>query len=230
MSGRRRGIPFVISAPSGTGKTTVCRRLLEADAGLSLSVSHTTRAARPGEKDGVDYHFVTRDAFERLVEDGAFLEHAEYRGNLYGTSLAAVEAPLGRGQDVLLEIEVQGARQVRERVREARFVFLLPPSRGELERRLRARGTESDDVVARRLEVAAEELQEVFRYDYAVVNDDLEAAVARVLAIIDAERRGAAAVLSERFAPNAVLRGLGGLERLLGGGSASPPGARDELR
>lgn len=216
MSASRRGLPFVISAPSGTGKTTVCKRLLATDAGLSLSVSHTTRIARPGEREGVDYHFVSRDAFARLVAKGAFLEHAEYRGNLYGTSLAAVETPLARGLDVLLEIEVQGARQVRERVPEARFVFLLPPSRDELERRLRARGTESDEVVARRLEVAAEELREVFRYDYAVVNDDLESAVANVRAIVDGERRGDPVALRQRFAPQRVLDGMGGLERLTG--------------
>lgn len=215
MSAPRRGIAFVLSAPSGTGKTTVCKRVLAEDRGISLSVSHTTRSPRPGERHGADYHFVDRAEFERLVAAGAFLEHAEYRGNLYGTTLAAIEAPLEAGRDVLLEIEVQGARQVRRRMPSARFVFLLPPSRRELERRLRARGTESEEVVARRLEIAARELREVFRYDYAVVNDRLDRAVADVLAIVRAERGGAGGSLAERFSPQRVIEAQGGLERLL---------------
>ena len=214
----RRGIPFVVSAPSGTGKTTVCHRLVSADAGLGLSVSHTTRSPRPAERDGVDYHFVSRERFERLVAEGAFLRHAEYRGNLYGTSRAAVEAPLAAGRDLLLEIEVQGARQLRTRLPEARFVFLLPPSRAELEHRLRARGTESDEVIARRLDVAAQELPEVLRYDYAVVNDVLDAAVDRVLEIVRGEREGRRAELLARFDPATVLAGVGGLAALIGRG------------
>lgn len=212
----RRGIPFVVSAPSGTGKTTVCHRLVSDDHGLDLSVSHTTRSPRPGERDGIDYHFVTRERFERLVDEGAFLEHAEYRGNLYGTSLAAVSSPLAEGRDLLLEIEVQGARQIRTRLPEARLVFLLPPSKAELERRLRARGTESEEVIARRLAVAAEELPEVLRYDYAVVNDELDAAVGRVLEIVRGEREGRRAELQARFAPSRVLEEVGGLAVLLG--------------
>ena len=121
-----RGIPIVVAAPSGAGKTTVCRRLVEGDANLVFSVSHTTRPRRPGEREGVDYHFVPRAEFERLVAGGAFLESAEYSGNLYGTSWAAIEAPLRAGRDVLLEIEVQGARQVRARLSEAVLVFLIP--------------------------------------------------------------------------------------------------------
>jgi guanylate kinase len=192
---------------------------VSAGVGLGLSVSHTTRPPRAGEVDGVDYHFVDRAAFLRLVADGAFLEHAEYRGNLYGTSLAAVEGPLGAGRDLLLEIEVQGARQLRSRLPEARMIFLLPPSRAELERRLRFRGTETEEVIARRLEVAALELPEVVRYDYAVVNDELEAAVGRVLEIVRDEREGRAAelrALRTRFAPARVLEALGGLGALLG--------------
>lgn len=212
----RRGIPFVVSAPSGTGKTTLCHRLVSCDPLLGLSVSHTTRAPRAGERDGVDYHFVARAEFERLVGAGAFLEHAEYRGNLYGTTLAAVEMPLAAGRDLLLEIEVQGARQLRARLPEARLVFLLPPSRCELERRLRARGTETEEVIARRLEVAAQELPEVVRYDYAVVNDELEAAVGRVLEIVRGEREGRRAALEARYQPARVLAGLGGLAALLG--------------
>ncbi len=212
----RRGIPLVVSAPSGTGKTTVCHRLVSEDAGLELSVSHTTRSPRPGERDGVDYHFVSRQEFERLVAEGAFLEHAEYRGNLYGTSRAAIEGPLAAGRDLLLEIEVQGARQLRTQLPEARRIFLLPPSRKELERRLRARGTESEEVIARRLEVASQELPEVFRYDYAVLNDELEAAVGRVLEIVHGEREGRRAELALRFEPGLVLQSVGGLAALLG--------------
>lgn len=211
-----RGIPFVVSAPSGTGKTTVCHRLVSADPKLALSVSHTTRAPRPGEREGVDYHFVTRERFLALVGEGAFLEHAEYRGNLYGTTLAALEAPLAAGCDLLLEIEVQGARQVRARLPDARLVFLLPPSRGELERRLRARGTESDEAVRRRLDVAAGELREVDRYDYAVVNDALERAVRDVQEIVRAERAGDVASLRARFAPAVVVSAQGGMEALAG--------------
>lgn len=218
MTTRRRGIPFVVSAPSGTGKTTVCHRLLSADTNLGLSISHTTRDPRPSERDGVDYHFVSRERFERLIAEEAFLEHAEYRGNLYGTSRSAVEAPLAEGRDLLLEIEVQGARQLRERLPEARLVFLLPPSRADLEQRLRARGTEREDVIARRLEVAAQELPEVLRYDYAVVNDALDAAVARVLEIVRGEREGRGAELAVRFAPATVLATVGGLAALVGGG------------
>lgn len=216
MTGARRGLPFVVSAPSGTGKTTVCHRLVSEDADLGLSVSHTTRSPRPGERDGIDYHFVPREQFERLVRDGAFLEHAEYRGNLYGTSRAAVEAPLAAGRDLLLEIEVQGARQLRSRLPEARFVFLLPPSRAELERRLRARGTESEDVIERRLEVAAQELPEVLRYDYAVVNDEIDAAVGRVLDIVRCERAGRRDEVAARYGPAHVLAGIGGIAALLG--------------
>jgi guanylate kinase len=207
----------VVSAPSGTGKTTVCHRLLSLDPELRLSVSHTTRSPRPNERDGADYHFVSRPEFEDLLAAGAFLEHAEYRGNLYGTSLAAVEGPLAEGRDLLLEIEVQGARQLRVKLPEARLVFLLPPSREELERRLRARGTESDEAIARRLAIAAQELTEVVRYDYAVVNDDLEVAVARVREIVRGERRGERAALEARFRPDAVLAEIDGLPRLLGG-------------
>ena len=206
----------MVSAPSGTGKTTLCHRLVSAAGALAFSVSHTTREPRPGEQDGVDYHFVSKQEFERLVREGAFLEHAEYRGNLYGTSLAAVEGPLAAGQDLLLEIEVQGARQLRSRLPEARMIFLLPPSRAELEHRLRARGTETDEVIARRLAVAAQELPEVVRYDYAVVNDDLEAAVGEALEIVRGEREGRRAELEARFGAERVVATLGGVAKLLG--------------
>ncbi|MDJ0788805.1 MAG: guanylate kinase [Myxococcota bacterium] len=186
----RRGLPFVVSAPSGTGKTTVCRAIVERLPGIAFSVSHTTRLPREGEVDGRHYHFVTRERFDELVSEGAFLEHAEYAGNAYGTSWEAIDTPLLEGQDLLLEVEVQGAAQIRERRDDARFVFLLPPSLAELEQRLRSRGTDSDEAVARRLAIVSQELAAVHGFDYAVVNRDLEEAIAAVAAIIEAERRG----------------------------------------
>ena len=197
-----------MAAPSGTGKTTVCRLVVERDPQVEFSVSHTTRAQRPGEQDGVAYHFVTRDAFERLAADGAFLEWAEYNGNRYGTSWASLDDPLARGHDVLLEIETQGARQVRERRADARLIFLLPPSLEVLERRLRARGTESGTVVEARLALARRELDEAERFHYAVVNDDLARCVAEVCEVLAAERAGEAAALRRRLAPGPAVARL----------------------
>jgi len=189
----RRGIPFVVSAPSGTGKTTVCRALVASDSNLRFSVSHTTRAPRPGERDGVDYWFVSRERFAELAAEGAFLEHAEYAGNRYGTSRAAIDGPLAKGVDLLLEIDVQGARQIRARRPDARLVFLLPPSREALEARLRGRGSDGPDVIRARLELARRELEAVELFDYVVVNEALDRCVAAVREIVDAERRGAGA-------------------------------------
>ena len=203
-----RGIPFVVSAPSGTGKTTVCRELVERDGKLEFSVSHTTRPQRPGELDGQHYHFVTRAAFERLLAEGAFVEHAEYAGNLYGTSFASLDAPLARGRDLLLEVDVQGALQLRERRRDARFVFLLPPSLEELERRLRGRGTDASEVVARRLAEVRRELAAVHAFDYALVNEDVERTIAALLAIVAAERSGAVAALRRAHGVAAVISRL----------------------
>ena len=158
MSGPARaegkGIPFVVAAPSGTGKTTVCHLILDQDPGLRFSVSHTTRRARKGEQDGVDYHFVTAAHFRQLREQGAFLEHAEYSGRLYGTSEEALEELLEAGYDAVIEIEVQGARQIRRRRPDARFIFLLPPSMEALEERLRGRGTDDEEAIEQRLAVA----------------------------------------------------------------------------
>lgn len=207
----RRGIPFVLSAPSGTGKTTVCHRLVGEDPGIVLSVSHTTRPPRPGERDGIDYHFVSVERFRALADEGAFLELAQYGENLYGTSYEALEKPRALGRDVLLEIEIQGARQVRARLPEARLLFLLPPSLAELERRLRGRGTDGEAAVQRRLTIAHQEIEAAPLYDYAVVNDDLARTVATLREIIEAERRGEASELRARFDP-ATAR-----ERLLRG-------------
>jgi guanylate kinase len=205
----RRGIPFVVSAPSGTGKTTVCRAVVDRDAGIEFSVSHTTRRQRLGEREGVDYHFVTREEFLDMVAKGEFVEHAEYAGNLYGTSLEALEGPLSRGRDLILEVEVQGAGQLRARRRDARFVFLLPPSLEELGRRLRDRGTEPPEAVERRLAIVRDELAAVDGFDYVVVNDVLEEAIAGVLAIVRAERSGAPAEARSRYGREVVLGAWG---------------------
>ena len=195
MAGRV-GIPFVLAAPSGTGKTTVCQAALARDSNLDFSISHTTRAPRKGEENGRDYHFVSPAEFRRLVEEGAFVEHAEYNAENYGTSHEALRVPLiDRGRDVLLEIEVQGAAQVRERRPDARFIFLLPPSMTELERRLRSRGTDGADAIDRRLAMADRELEAIRFFDYAVVNEVLDEAVSAVLEIIEAERGAEPAAL-----------------------------------
>ena len=204
MSARPRGIPFVVAAPSGTGKTTLCLALRERDPRLILSVSHTTRPRRPSEREGVDYHFVSVEEFQRLIEARAFLEWAVYNSNRYGTSWKAIEGPLADGIDVLLEIEVQGARQVRQRLPDARLIFLLPPSQAELVRRLEGRGTDTAEQIAARLLTAQRELEAVEEFDYAVVNDDLELCVANLREIVAAERAGAAADLKRRFTPRAA--------------------------
>jgi guanylate kinase len=210
VSARGRGIPFVVAAPSGTGKTTVCVSLRDQDSGLRLSVSHTTRPPRTGERDGVDYHFVDPETFQRLVAQGAFLEWAVYNGNHYGTSWKEIETPLAEGRDVLLEIEVQGARQVRRRLPDARLVFLLPPSFAALSERLAGRRTDSQTQVASRLETARRELAAVEEFDYAVVNDQLARCLAEVREIIAGERRGETAELRRRFAPRAAAAELRG--------------------
>ncbi len=204
-SGARRGTPFVVAAPSGTGKTTVCREVLRRDQGIRFSISHTTRRARKGERDGVDYYFVSPREFREGVEAGDFLEHAEYAGRLYGTSARALRAPLEAGFDLLVEIEVQGARQLRSRLSEARFIFLLPPSMAVLEARLRGRGTDTPDVIERRLAVADQELAAAEFFDYVVVNDEVAGTAAALLEIIAAERTGESAQLCKRYGRDAAL-------------------------
>jgi guanylate kinase len=195
----RRGIPFVVSAPSGTGKTTICRALVARDPLLEFSVSHTTRPKRSGEQEGVHYHFVGSAEFRRLVGEGAFVEYAVYAGNLYGTSFASLDAPLARGRDLLLEVDVQGALQLRERRKDARLVFLLPPSLDELERRLRSRGTDAPEIVERRLALVRRELEALRAFDYAVVNEEVERTVDALAEIVAAERAGDAARLRARY-------------------------------
>ena len=187
-TGTRRGLLFVISAPSGTGKTTVAERLVQVVPSLSLSRSYTSRAIRAGEADGIDYNFITRDRFEEMARAGEFLEWADVFGNYYGTSAVDTNTCLTRGEDVVLVIDVQGARQVRSRGIETVGIFVLPPSAAVLEQRLRGRSKDSEAQIRRRLEVARQEIAEYAQYEYVVINDEVEAAVARLRAIVLAER------------------------------------------
>jgi guanylate kinase len=183
----RRGLLFVVSAPSGTGKTTIVERLVQLVPDLALSRSYTSRPMRSGESDGVDYNFITRERFEQMIAGGAFLEWADVFGNLYGTCAADAERELASGCDVVLVIDVQGARQVR-RCCEAVGVFVLPPSFDVLERRLRGRSKDSEAAIQRRLSTARAEVAAFTEYDYVVVNDELDACVDRLRSIVIAER------------------------------------------
>jgi guanylate kinase len=187
-SPRAGGLLFIVSAPSGTGKTTLVERLVQRVPNLRMSRSYTSRPARAGERDGVDYTFISRDRFEAMIEEQAFLEWADVFGSYYGTSAADTNAALMRGEDVVLVIDVQGARQVRSRGCAAVSIFVLPPSAGILEQRLRGRSKDSDEQIERRLAVARGEIGEYSQYDYVVVNDDLEPAVGRLQGIVAAER------------------------------------------
>ena len=188
MSSSRRGLLFIVSAPSGTGKTTLVERLVQVVQRLRLSRSYTSRAARAGEKDGVDYNFISRERFEAMIAEHAFLEWADVFGNYYGTGAADTEAFLAAGEDVVLVIDVQGARQVRGRGIETVGVFVLPPSAAVLETRLRGRSKDTEEQMLRRLDVARTEVGEFAQYEYVVVNDDLDGAVNRLRAIVMAER------------------------------------------
>ena len=184
----RRGLLFVVSAPSGTGKTTVVERLMPQVPDLALSRSYTSRPARPGETDGVDYNFITRARFEAMIAADEFLEWADVFGNLYGTCATDVEQELARGCDVILVIDVQGARQVRLHYAHTVGVFVLPPTFEVLEQRLRGRSKDSEEAMQRRLRTARNEVAAFAEYDYVIVNDELDGCVERLKAIVLAER------------------------------------------
>lgn len=185
---KERGLLIVLSGPSGVGKGTVRKELFsQPNTNYEYSISMTTRQPREGEVDGVDYFFKSREAFEALIEEGGLLEHAEFVGNYYGTPLAYVNETLDAGRDVFLEIEVQGAAQIREKAPDALFIFLAPPSISELRQRLVGRGTETEDVIAKRIATANAEVEMMNLYDYVVENDEVQNACERINAIIMAE-------------------------------------------
>ena len=179
---------FILSAPSGAGKSTLTAKLLEEDMHIHLSVSYTTRAPRAGEVGGRDYHFVSRTAFEAMIERGAFLESAEVHGNHYGTSQAWIRTQRAAGRDILLEIDWQGAQQVRRIFADTIGIFVLPPSIAELERRMRRRGQDSEEVVRRRLAVAADEMSHAAEFEYVIINNDFGEARRDLIAVVRASR------------------------------------------
>ena len=192
MSETRRGMLLVISGPSGTGKGTIIERLMAEDKSLVFSVSATTRAPRPGEKDGVHYHFMTVERYQELIAQDAFVEHAQVHGNYYGTLRSEVYQRLERGENVVLDIDVQGALNVIASEKEKVSIFILPPSLKVLRERLTGRGTETPEAIERRLNNAIWELSQKDHYEYKVINDDLDAAVRTLQAIIEAEKHASA--------------------------------------
>lgn len=186
--GQARGRLFVVSAPSGTGKTTVVERVVQRLPDLALSRSYTSRAARAGEANGVDYNFISRDRFQQMIAADDFLEWADVFGNLYGTCASDVERQIGAGRDMVLVIDVQGARQVRQHYKDTVGVFVLPPSFEVLEQRLRGRSKDPEEAMQRRLLTARNEVAAFVEYDYVIVNDELESCVERLRAIVLAER------------------------------------------
>jgi guanylate kinase len=199
---------YIVSAPSGSGKTTLLQHLLRSFKDLNFSVSHTTRRPRQGERHGVDYFFTERDAFLSMVARGEFLEWAEFNDQLYGTTRAFVGEHLDKGQDVILDIDVQGARQVKSKMAEATAIFVLPPSFQELERRLKARMLESDDVIRRRLEIARREIHSYCDYDYIIINDVLDKSTRLLESII---LSGAAVPRRQQGRIEEIIASFGGL-------------------
>lgn len=181
-------VVYVISAPSGSGKSTLVRRVLDSDPKLTFSISYTTRAPRGTEKNGQNYHYVDRHSFEQMIANGEFLEHAEVFGNYYGTHRSYLDQAEAVGRDLVLDIDVQGASQLRKKIPDAVSIFILAPSREELEKRLRARSEDAHDVIERRLREAAEEIEHYDQYDYVLVNQEVEQSVMRLRSIIAAER------------------------------------------
>ncbi|MDP3421112.1 MAG: guanylate kinase [Thiobacillus sp.] len=191
-----QGVLYIISAPSGAGKTSLVKALLKADPAIRLSVSFTTRAPRPGETDGRDYHFVNRERFELMLAEGEFLEHAEVYGNFYGTSKGSIGRDLNAGHDILLEIDWQGAAQVRKIFPQATGIFILPPSLEALLARLTGRGQDSEEIIARRLAAAREDIGHVEEFDYVIINDIFETALQDLISVIRAQRLTASRQLS----------------------------------
>ena len=187
MSKNKKGLLIIFSGPSGSGKGTIMKSLLARREDTVLSVSMTTRAPRPGEIDGYHYHFVTREEFQKTIEEDGFLEYAEYNGNFYGTPEAPIRRLLNEGKNVMLEIVVQGAEKVMDHRSDVVSIFITTPSYEELERRLRGRGTEPEEVIQKRMKTSQYELSRAFRYQYIVLNDEVEKAVDRITTIIDAE-------------------------------------------
>jgi len=184
----KRGTLYIVAAPSGAGKSSIVNAVLARDTDIALSISFTSRAARPGERHAQHYHFISADEFKAMIRAGDFFEYAEVHGDWKGTARQSVEPQLNAGKDVLLEIDWQGARQVREKVPDAVSVFILPPSRGALEQRMRARGQDSEEVIQRRLAAAREEMSHYAEFDYVIVNDVFDEAVAQMHAIFTASR------------------------------------------
>lgn len=191
---------FIVAAPSGAGKTTLVRMLLERDGGIRLSISYTTRAPRPGEADGREYHFIDVPAFQAMRENGDFLESAEVHGNFYGTSRPWILEQMAAGQDVLLEIDWQGAQQVRGLFHGSIGIFVLPPSVEELERRLRGRGQDSDEIIARRVAAALSEMRHVNEFDYVIINNKLPEAIEDLQTVVRAVRLRTASQLARHRA------------------------------
>ena len=182
------GTLFIVSAPSGAGKTSLLKALVDLVPRVAVSVSHTTRAMRPGERNGLDYHFVDRGRFVQMAAEGAFLEHAEVFGNLYGTSETGIQEQLKKGQDVILEIDWQGGRQVRKRFPDAQSIFILPPTPEALRERLMARGQDSEETIARRMRKAVSEMSHCTEFDYLVINEHFETALDELRCILSASR------------------------------------------
>lgn len=191
---------FIVAAPSGAGKTTLVKMLLGRDAGIGLSVSYTTRAPRPGEQDGREYHFVDVPAFLAMRERGDFLESAEVHGNFYGTSRRWIAEQMAAGRDILLEIDWQGARQVRALFHDCIGIFVMPPSVAELERRLRGRGQDSDEIIARRVAAALSEMRHVNEFDYVIINNKLPEAIEDLQTVVRAVRLRTASQLARHRA------------------------------
>ena len=183
-----QGLLYIISAPSGAGKTSLVEALISSDPGITVSISHTTRTQRPGEQDGVNYHFINGPAFQEMIDQDAFLEKAQVFDNFYGTARSNVESQLAAGQDVILEIDWQGARQVRELMPEHISIFILPPSREALRERLTGRGQDSEEIINRRMRDAISETSHYNEYDYLVINDDFDTALQDLATIFRAQR------------------------------------------